>query len=89
MALKNKDLAKLTASEITARLAEMQKEFMKLRAQRMTGASQKNNRQIRTMRRTRARLLTRQNMMLKQQPAQTAKNTAVKKVKKKEVTPGK
>lgn len=58
MALKNKDIRALSATQQKERVTEIHKELLKLQAQRATGASQKNNQQIRTLRRTKARLLT-------------------------------
>lgn len=62
MARKNKEIRLLSEQDVKLRLDDVHKEMLKLGGQRATGASQKNNQQIRTLRRTRARLLTRLQM---------------------------
>ena len=58
MAMKNKDIKALSVADVNTRLLELDRELMKLNAQRSTGASQKNNKQIRLLKRTKAKLLT-------------------------------
>lgn len=57
--LKKKEIRTMPAQTVKDRLNEIQKEMLKLGGQRSTGASQKNNQQIKILKRTRARLLTR------------------------------
>ncbi|HLD19061.1 MAG TPA: 50S ribosomal protein L29 [Candidatus Nanoarchaeia archaeon] len=58
MPLKNKEIRAMPLKAVNERLGEIQKELLKLSGQRATGAGQKNNQQIRILKRTKARLLT-------------------------------
>ncbi len=56
--VKTKELRQLSDDELNTRIKEMDKEIMKLRSQVATGTTLKKPLQIRTLKRTIARILT-------------------------------
>lgn len=56
--MKDLDPTKMSVDEISAKVLELRKELIKLNAQKSTGTSTKNPRQIKTTRKILARLLT-------------------------------
>ena len=59
--MKGKEFAKMSKEELTKKIEELKKEFMKQNAQKASGTMMKNSGQLRDTRKNIARILTIQN----------------------------